>query len=221
LGKLTDSRSTHLNGRFSKKPQNEEEIMQGNGFDDYYEILEVSPNASSETIERVFRYLAKRYHPDASDAGDNQKFSLLVQAYDVLKDPQRRAAYDAEHAKYQQHNSELVAGAGSADRDSVDRRSLLSLFYAQRRRDMKNPGIGIGTLEHIMHCPEEVLGFHVWYFREKGWIQREPNGYLSITAEGVDQIELSGQRIAQTHERLIEMQSPSIAHETSSRELAV
>lgn len=72
-----------------------------------------------------------------------------------------------------------------------------------------------------MHCPEEVLGFHVWYFREKGWIQREDNGYLSITAEGVDQIELTGQQIAQTHERLIEMQQGHVAHDARSRELAV
>ena len=37
---------------------------------DYYEILEVSPNANSETIERIFRYLAMRYHPDNRDTGD-------------------------------------------------------------------------------------------------------------------------------------------------------
>jgi curved DNA-binding protein CbpA len=37
---------------------------------DYYEILQVSPLADSETIERVFRHLAKRYHPDNQESGD-------------------------------------------------------------------------------------------------------------------------------------------------------
>ena len=39
-------------------------------FADYYEILEISPNANSETIERIFRHLAQRYHPDNQDTGD-------------------------------------------------------------------------------------------------------------------------------------------------------
>jgi curved DNA-binding protein CbpA len=163
--------------------------------------------------------LAKRLHPDVANSGDRHKFSQLVQAFEALRDPQSRAAYDAEYAKFKLQNSELVSGAARVDSDSVDRRSLLSLFYAQRRRDMDNPGIGVGTLEHVMNCPREVLGFHIWYFREKGWIKREESGQLAITAEGVDQIELTGQRIAQTHERLIEAVPGSGHRNGNSHEL--
>ena len=56
-------------------------------FTDHYEILEISPNANSETIERIFRYLASRYHPDNQDTGDLSRFSEIVEAHNTLKDP--------------------------------------------------------------------------------------------------------------------------------------
>lgn len=163
---------------------------------DYYELLEVSPNASMATIERVFRYMAKRLHPDSSETGDVRKFSKLVDAYQVLTDPEKRAAFDIAYENQRQEKSALVQETGHLNSDSADRHRLLSLFYAQRRRDMKKPGIGVSTLEQVMGLPVEVLDFHVWYFREKGWIMREESGLLSITSEGVDKIEstLSSQR---------------------------
>ncbi|RVD52370.1 J domain-containing protein, partial [Mesorhizobium sp. M2D.F.Ca.ET.140.01.1.1] len=47
-------------------------------FIDYYELLEISPNANSETIERIFRYFAMRYHPDNRDTGNETRFSEIV-----------------------------------------------------------------------------------------------------------------------------------------------
>lgn len=178
-------------------------------FEDYYEVLELSPNANSDTVERVFRYFATRYHPDAGETGDNAKFARAVRAYETLKDPRSRAAYDVEYQKHQQLVAQLVEDASETSRDSADRRSLLSLFYAKRRRNMKNPGVGMGAVEHAMSCPPEVLQFHVWYFREKGWLQREESGGFSITAEGVDQIEKAEQRAAPTDGRLITQQPNS------------
>ena len=46
-------------------------------FIDYYEILEISPNANSGTIERMFRYLAQRYHPDNPETGDRLHFDAI------------------------------------------------------------------------------------------------------------------------------------------------
>ena len=67
---------------------------------------------------------------------------------------------------------------------------------------MKNPGIGVMTLEQILGCPEEILEFHLWYFREKGWVAREETGLLAITAAGVDKIEEQDKNWAD-HQRLI------------------
>ena len=58
-------------------------------FINHYETLEVSTSASFETVERVFRYLAKRYHPDAAEHGDIQKFAQIAEAYEVLGDPEK------------------------------------------------------------------------------------------------------------------------------------
>ena len=53
-------------------------------FLDYYEILQISPNAEAETIHRVFRILAARFHPDNPETGDSGKFIRLAKAYEVL-----------------------------------------------------------------------------------------------------------------------------------------
>ena len=66
---------------------------------DYYEFLQISPHADYETVHRVYRYLAARFHPDNPDTGDPEKFFLLKTAYDVLSDPERRSEYDREYER--------------------------------------------------------------------------------------------------------------------------
>ena len=170
-------------------------------FVNHYEILEISSSASFETVERVFRYLAKRYHPDSSEHGDIQKFAQIAEAYEVVGSPERRASFDAELNKQKAVEVELDKGSASIGDDTADRHRLLSLFYAQRRKDIKKPGLGINTVEQMMGIPVEVLDFHVWFFREKGWIQREEGGAISITADGVEKLEASAERQAE-QERL-------------------
>ena len=67
--------------------------MEASKFIDYYEILEISPNANSGTIERMFRYFAQRYHPDNQDTGDRLRFDLIAEANATLRDPVKRAQY--------------------------------------------------------------------------------------------------------------------------------
>lgn len=64
-------------------------------FKDYYEILEVSPQASQEEIKRAYRKLAHRFHPDRNKSpGAEERFKAINEAYEALRDPGRRAAYD-------------------------------------------------------------------------------------------------------------------------------
>src|SRR5882724_11433901 len=71
--------------------------MDSASFVDYYEVLEISPNASLETIQRVYRILAQRFHPDNPDTGDSSTFREISNAYRVLSDPEQRAAFDVAH----------------------------------------------------------------------------------------------------------------------------
>tara|TARA_Y100000590_G_scaffold452805_1_gene596671 strand:- start:2015 stop:3145 length:1131 start_codon:yes stop_codon:yes gene_type:complete len=63
---------------------------------DFYEILGVSKNASDDEIKKSYRKLAMKYHPDRNkgDKGAEKKFKEVSAAYDILKDPQKKASYD-------------------------------------------------------------------------------------------------------------------------------
>ena len=83
---------------------------------DYYELLEVDRTADDKTIKSSYRKLAMRWHPDRNpgDAEAEAKFKAISQAYDCLKDPQKRAAYDRfGHAAFEQGG--MGGGAGQAD----------------------------------------------------------------------------------------------------------
>jgi len=71
-------------------------------YKDYYDILGVARNASQDEVKQAFRRLARKYHPDVSkDADAETKFKDIGEAYEVLKDPEKRAAYDKFGANWQ------------------------------------------------------------------------------------------------------------------------
>ena len=163
--------------------------MKETEFTDYYETLEISPNANADTIERIFRYLAQRYHPDHPITANPLKFSDIVKAYEILRHPEQRAQYDLNYKRYLEYSSKLVEEASnkeSLELDAVIQEKLLSILYVKRRRNMQNPGIGNLELERLSDCPREHLEFHLWYLKENGWIVRLENGLLAITVSGVD-----------------------------------
>jgi len=70
-------------------------------FKDYYQTLGVAKDASAEDIKRAYRKLARQYHPDINKAaGAEARFKEIGEAHDVLKDPEKRAAYDQVGAGY-------------------------------------------------------------------------------------------------------------------------
>jgi curved DNA-binding protein CbpA len=158
-------------------------------FTDCYENLQISPNADMEMIERVFRLLAKRYHPDNKQTGNAEKFNTLNDAYRMLSDPEKRAAYDVKYDQQRAASWKIFEEASHSDgfdEDNRIRQGVLSLLYTARRRDASNPGMGIMELEKFLSCPQEHMEFHVWYLKEKNWIRRTESGEWSITADGVD-----------------------------------
>lgn len=173
-------------------------------FVDYYEVLQLSPRASSDTLERVYRLLAKRYHPDNQDTGDAEKFSVLRQAYDVLSDAGRRAAYDVKHEEMQGVQWKIFDQASAQDGREEDRRILhavLSLLYIERRRNPRNGGLGAIVLERMLGVPEQHLQFPLWYLKQHGWIEVLDTGQMAITITGVDK--LSDKDLAVREDRLL------------------
>jgi curved DNA-binding protein len=157
----------------------------------YYEVLQVSPGADREMIDRAFRLLAKRYHPDNKDTGDPGKFKFIVEAYRVLSDSQKRAAYDDHNKTVETHRESLLFSIPQSRDPEAEKRTnqlILFIFYLARKRDATKPGVGIVELEKLTGLPEKELSFHTWYLKEKGWIQTIETGEYAITANGVDEV---------------------------------
>lgn len=76
---------------------------------DYYKILEVNKSASSEIISKVYKILAKKYHPDMNKDNPEQaeeKFKEISEAYDILSDDEKRKTYDKELEAYEKEQSQ-------------------------------------------------------------------------------------------------------------------
>ena len=158
---------------------------------DLYEILQVSPRADRDTIERVFRHLAKRYHPDNKDSGNADMFSQIVEANRVLTDPEQRARYDIAYERVKAEQWRIFDQETTRSEVAADariRNAILALTYVARRNDSVNPGVGSLELERTLGCPESLMAFHLWYLREQGLIKRNESGGFAITAAGVDYV---------------------------------
>ena len=161
-------------------------------FIDYYELLQISPNAELETIQRVYRMLATRYHPDNPETGDEDRFMLLTRAYETLADRKERESYDALYQENKVHPISLFESKDfsiGVDGESNRRMGILCLLYKRRRSNTDNPGISILELESMMFCPREHLMFTLWYLKENSCVRQDENSDYVITGAGVDYVE--------------------------------
>jgi curved DNA-binding protein len=159
---------------------------------DLYEFLQISPNAQPDTIHRVYRFLAARFHPDNPDTGDPEKFLLLNRAFEVLSDPERRAEYDARLRKKQEQPNPVFESVDFLDgiEGELNRRlAVLWLLYRRCRANIQDPQVSLRDLETAMGFPREYLDFTTWYLRTKKYITREDNSDFALTALGVDYVE--------------------------------
>lgn len=156
---------------------------------DHYEVLQVSPRADQETIQRIFRHLAKRFHPDNAHTGDAGRFARVMEAFRVLSAPDLRAAYDTGYEARRETQWRIFDQKSATDDVAGDRRvreAILSVLYTARRNDAERPGLGMIDLERLLGCPQEHMAFQLWYLKENGLIQRMDSGAIAITAKGVD-----------------------------------
>jgi curved DNA-binding protein CbpA len=162
------------------------------GMIDYYEFLQISPNADADTIHRVYRYLAARLHPDNPESGDAEMFRLLKSAFDTLSNPMRRAEYDAvcrREAMEVKPISNSVDFMDSVEGEQNRRVAVLAVLYFKRRANPRFPEVSLAEIERRMGFPRDYLDFTTWYLQKKGYITRADNSDFTLTAEGVDYIE--------------------------------
>jgi len=178
---------------------------------DFYEFLQISPNADTETIHRVYRFLATRLHPDNQKSGNAEMFNQLKSAYDVLADPARRAEYD--RVRHQQPRPPLSSTIDFMDdlEGEVNRRlAILAVLYHRRRTSPNMPEVTLAQIEERMGFPRDYLDFTLWYLQRKAYVSKNDSAQYALTAEGVDFVESERAKVPTLHRLL-----------TSSSETAV
>ncbi|WP_328186160.1 DnaJ C-terminal domain-containing protein [Marinobacter sp. OP 3.4] len=190
-------------------------------FKDYYAVLGVSESATPEEIKKAYRKLARKYHPDVSKESDaDARFKDVGEAYEVLKDPEKRAEYD-ELRKYGARKDgsfepppgwQSASGFGGGGYTDADARQFSDFFEeifgggrgfggGFRQQTMRSRGEDVHArvalfLEEAFHGCEKQLSYTVHEFDDRGrMIARPKNLKVKIPAgmkEG-QHIRLKGQ----------------------------
>jgi curved DNA-binding protein CbpA len=158
----------------------------------YYDLLQINPRAEIETIDRVYRILASRYHPDNQQTGDAERFRMLTDAYQLLKDPVKRKEYDRQFEVNPAGPLPIFLGkefTDGIDSEAKIRIGVLCLLYSKRRANPDYAALSLLDMENIMAFPRERLLFALWYLRAKRYVVQDDRSSFIIAAEGVDYLE--------------------------------
>jgi curved DNA-binding protein len=163
------------------------------GKNDYYEILQVSANAEPDTIHRIYRLLAQRFHPDNGETGNADRFQQISEAYNVLSNPESRARYDISYHQQRQDRWRLVSSGANSENDfeleQIGRLTVLEALYTRRRMEPETPTLLTSDLESLTGRPREHLAFTIWYLLQKKFVTRDDQSRLQISADGVEYLE--------------------------------
>ena len=181
---------------------------------DCYEIMQLSPKATADTIHRVHRILAQRYHPDTPDTGNSEMFIRVTAAARILSDPEQRAKYDARYQATRQLHWKIFDQAEAAlgpQAERAKRKGILGLLYAKAAHDIERASMTTVDFEEILGCPREHLQAALWYLKGKGYVQRGDNGRYTITVLGFDEMESQSFMPEPSHQKLIEQGTARVA----------
>ena len=138
-------------------------------YKDYYAILGVERGASADEIKKAYRKLAQKFHPDVSkEAGAEEKFKEVAEAYQTLKDPEKRAAYDQLGSGFRegqdfrpppdwekQFHFRDGQGAGAFSFDDLDLGDLFESLRGRGRREARDIPIPGRDYEARIHLTLE------------------------------------------------------------------
>ena len=184
-------------------------------YSDYYAALGVERGASQDEIKKAYRRLAQKYHPDVSKEPEAEaRFKEIAEAYQTLKDPQKRAAYDELGKRPQgeefrpppgwtrQHAAGDGAGEGQFSFEDMDFADLFSRFGARRGGGAHGSGTG-GMPGQDFEIPVEIsledafrgttleLQLQMPEYDESGGVRRVPRTVKARVAPGA----VDGQRL--------------------------
>jgi curved DNA-binding protein len=175
-------------------------------YKDYYGSLSLERGASDADIKKAYRRLARKYHPDVSkEAGAEDKFKEVAEAYQTLKDPEKRAAYDqlGTHRagqefqpppNWQQQYSDAPFSADELD---------LSDLFAHLRGSASNRGARMSmpghdyevavaiTIDDAFHGTQIDLDLNMQEYDERGQLRRVPHAFKARIPKGAT----DGQRL--------------------------
>ena len=126
---------------------------------DYYEVLGVNKNANADEIKRAYKQMAIKYHPDRNP-GDKEaeaKFKEAAEAYDVLRDPDKRARYD-------QFGFEGLSGIGGFNAQNMNTDDIFSIpttqsgLEPQRNREWNHKEIQVEETCDLFTLPWKRFG---------------------------------------------------------------
>jgi curved DNA-binding protein CbpA len=158
----------------------------------YYDLLQIHPKAEVDTVHRVYRLFAARYHPDNQQTADAERFRLISEAHRVLSDPDARAEYDkqlAENAPQAIPIFQTKDFTDGLEAEANIRTGILCLLYAKRRANPDLAALSLLDLEQLMSFPREHLQFAVGFLKSKRYIQQDDRSSFHITADGVEFLE--------------------------------
>jgi curved DNA-binding protein CbpA len=169
-------------------------------FQDHYDVLGIDPRSDSETLQNAYAELARKYHPNNPDTGDQEAFDAVNAAYEVLSDPAQRLAFDnlkgiGEDASCPQFSGkEFFESLGS---DAGLRMALLCILYERRKMKPLKPGLPMRYLEAMLNAGFDELFFVLWHAKQHGWVSSDDKSNLLITIQGMDYLESNRPSAAQ------------------------
>ena len=161
-------------------------------FQDHYSLFGIDPSADAETIQAAYSRLAEKYHPNNPLTGDAHKFECVNQAYEVLSDPQLRAAFDKVKGVDLEGGNPKFTGAEffrALAQSAGLRAAVLCILYDRRRVKSFKPSLSMRHLEGMLYVGGESLNFALWYLKKRGLVTYDDKSSMEITVDGMDFLE--------------------------------
>jgi len=174
-------------------------------FQDHYDVLGIDPKFDSETLQSAYAELARKFHPNNPDTGDQEAFDAVNAAYEVLSDPAQRLAFDnlkgvGEDTSCPQFSgTEFFESLGS---DAGLRVALLCILYERRKKKPLKPGLPMRYVEAMLNADLDELFFVLWYAKQRGWVSSDDKSNLLITVQGMDYLDSNPPSAAQVLPRI-------------------